>query len=132
MLARTAAAWIAIAVHATTGLVYPAGVVLCVADDGHVAVETVHETARCTADFERHHPETAATDDPHAHPCTDTFISQPLARSAFAIPACATLAPALVTWNVPEPAPLVRTRASATGASPPPALAVLRSVVILA
>jgi hypothetical protein len=126
---RSVIASLALALQATAALAYPAGVVLCIAEDGHVSVETAHETVRCTADWERHHPDATSTSDVDAHPCTDTFVSQSAARS---VPVGTDDAFAL---SMPGAAVAFRS-ASWTGASttrvtgPPDRLTALRSVVL--
>lgn len=128
---RIAAAFLTLMLQGVAGVAYPAGVVLCVADDGHVSVETVHEIVRCTADWERHHPNTPAASDVGAHPCTDTFLSQPAARSV-QVPAVGMHAMALPAGlAVVAPAPSAVPR-SARSVPPRGRLASLRSVVLQA
>ena len=117
------------ALQATAALAYPAGVVLCIAEDGHVSVETVHEIVRCTADWDRHHPDATSTSDLDAHPCIDTFVSQSAARSGQVVTvgmSAATVAVAAVSFHASAwtGAPAVRLMA------PPDGLIALRSVVL--
>lgn len=125
-------AGLALMLQATAVMAYPTGVVLCIAEDGHVSVETAHETVRCTADWARHHPDAASAADLDGHPCTDTFVSQSAARSGQVVTvgaaSCVVLA---VTVGASRPTSWGR-NAVGRCVAPPGRLAALRSVVLQA
>lgn len=116
------------------------GLVLCVADDGHVAVELSHVATRCAADYRRHHPEPLSemgSDlDPHA--CTDTVLgSTPAWRHADLASSMASrpiAVRAILSSRQTDRATLVaRARASADGNGPFDCrIGHLRSVVLVA
>ena len=122
---------------ATTGF---AGLVLCVADDVHVAVELPDVAARCAANYRRHHPEPLSdmgSDlDPHA--CTDTVLGSGLAwrhaDPASSMPSRQTAVMAILGSSQTDRATLVvRARASADGNGPFDCrIGNLRSVVLVA
>jgi len=74
--------------------VAPGGLNLCIAADGHAAVEFSHDDEPCLQDAQRHHPEEAAVAprELERHPCRDV--------------------PLLETdpYRTPDPAPLVSAR----------------------
>ena len=51
----------------------PAGLSLCIADDGHSTIELAHAASPCTSHFQRHHPGAGAVEANHLddHPCRD-------------------------------------------------------------
>ena len=98
------------------------GLVLCVADDGHVAVELSHVAARCVADYRRHHPEPLSDmgSDLDSHACTDTVLgSAPAWRHAeptSLVPSRSIAVTAILGWRQTDHATLVGcARASAAG-----------------
>src|SRR5262245_40449968 len=79
---RVAGTWLSLLVQLYSGLVFASGLLLCVARDGHTAVEAPHVLAPCRTDYTRHHSGPgnlalgAAADADHT--CTDTVLIQPL------------------------------------------------------
>jgi hypothetical protein len=59
------------------------GTVLCVASDGHLAVETAHAGA-CETETRRHHDEHGAglTDACSGHPCVDIALAETAGRAS--------------------------------------------------
>ena len=122
---------------ATTGFTH--GLVLCVADDGHVAVESSDVAGRC-ADYRRYHPEPlselGSDGDPHA--CTDTVLGpMPAWRGtdlASSMPSRPIAVTAILGSSQTDHATLVvRVRASADGNGPFDCrIGSLRSVVLVA
>jgi len=66
--------WLVVAVQLCASLAYATELTLCVARDGHVALETPHELAACVRDYQRHHGGASGLDTPDAadHGCKDT------------------------------------------------------------
>lgn len=58
------------------------GMVLCRAEDGHVAIETGHCGSPCLDDYRRHHPVDPAPRDFERHRCTDTVLASPAVSAA--------------------------------------------------
>jgi hypothetical protein len=58
---------------------FASDVVLCVAADGHIALEIPHVAGPCLTDYDRHHPDSSRLDivDIEHHGCRDTLLSQP-------------------------------------------------------
>jgi hypothetical protein len=58
---------------------FASDIVLCVAADGHIALEMPHAAGPCLTDFNRHHPGAPHLDtfDIDRHGCQDTLLSQP-------------------------------------------------------
>lgn len=50
---------------------------LCIAADGHTAVELAHPEPSCRTDFRLHHPGEAEAHDLDRHACIDIVLSQP-------------------------------------------------------
>ena len=65
-------------VAASCATVLPHGVALCVADDGHVAIETAHGNSPCFTDSRRHHGagEGLGCAESGYHPCSDFSLSE--------------------------------------------------------
>jgi hypothetical protein len=59
-----------------------ADLAICIAADGHTAVEVAHAARGCRTEVERHHPGAGATYDLGQHPCVDIVLAQPSLRSA--------------------------------------------------
>ena len=98
------------------------GLVLCIAEDGHVALELSHAAARCVADYRRHHPEPLSDigSDLDSHACTDTVLgSAPAWRDAdptSSVPSRPIAVTAILGWRKTDRATLVGcARASAAG-----------------
>jgi hypothetical protein len=131
--------WLGILVHLGIAAAAAPGLVLCVADDGHVVLETAHADARCTTDYERHHPEPAAdaASDVDRHACTDTELRQVASRDGERTSA-SSARPAVVAvtlrheW-ISAVAPIASAPIGRGGAlHPPGSLAQRRTVVLLA
>lgn len=95
------------------GILPGSSLVLCVAADGHTAVEVAHADGRCIADYQRHHPEVTDACDLDQHACVDGVLSQqPLpstvARDTNAINQGPALPDATVALFPPSVAPLHR------------------------
>lgn len=59
-------------------------VALCVAEDGHTALEVAHAEPHCLTDYRRHHPDSDKVSDFEQHRCTDIVMSQiPLPSAHF-------------------------------------------------
>jgi len=58
------------------------GMLLCRAEDGHVAIEVGHGESPCLGDYHRHHPRDPAPRDFEHHRCTDTALVSPAVSSA--------------------------------------------------
>ncbi len=106
--ARIAAVWFAAGVQLFASIGFASDIVLCVADDGHIALETPHAAGPCLTDYNRHHPRASHLEvlDLEHHGCTDTLLSQPPAvrdRGASSVHATATRVVAAV---LPPPPPL--------------------------
>ncbi|MFN8626359.1 MAG: hypothetical protein U0587_10320 [Candidatus Binatia bacterium] len=107
------------------GMLPGSSVVLCVAADGHTAVEAAHVDGRCFADYRRHHPEATGVCDLDQHACVDVVLSLPplcstVARDAAAIAPGAAL-PAATAAPFPSPArPLSHTTIATADIEPPP------------
>ena len=75
---------LALLVLLLVGLEVPAGLALCVADDGHAAIELAHAEQPCTSHLLRHHPEVPAlglaASDLDGHPCRDIPLLECSAR----------------------------------------------------
>ena len=75
--------WVVLCLQMLVG-VSATGRVLCVAADGHVAVELAH-VGRCVREVSRHHgghldTATAVAGTCDAHPCEDVVLDQPVLR----------------------------------------------------
>src|SRR5262249_17975782 len=76
------AVWLSLVVQLYCGL-FASRLLLCIARDGHAAVEAPHGLGPCRADYSRHHAgsdrfaASPAADLDHA--CTDTRLVQPSA-----------------------------------------------------
>jgi hypothetical protein len=66
------------------GLELPAGLSICVAEDGHATIEVAHAELPCTSHLERHHPDDAVeANHLGAHPCRDLpFLETSVRRDA--------------------------------------------------
>ena len=73
--------WVGIGLTLISAVTLAPRLTLCVADDGHVVLEALCLTERCTADYRRHHgePSSGQTMDVDDHGCTDTTLSAPFA-----------------------------------------------------
>lgn len=59
-------------------------VALCVAEDGHTALEVAHVEPHCLTDYRRHHSDSDKVSDFDQHACTDIVVSQiPLPSAHF-------------------------------------------------
>lgn len=58
------------------------GFVLCMADDGHIALEAAHGDSECLGDYLRHHPADATSRDLEQHGCTDSTLTLPITATA--------------------------------------------------
>jgi hypothetical protein len=115
------------------------GVVLCVAEDGHITFERPHGATPCAADYVRHHAPSARTvrpDEGHRHNCVDTLLSSPLAwrsqelwRTAGAAPSCGAIGS--LPWRPSLPPWGTRQRARTAASTPAAGLASLRTVILL-
>ena len=65
--------WLCLLAQLFAAPIWASGLTLCVADDGHVALERGHPDRYCATDLARHHPGETAADcgDPTAHRCKD-------------------------------------------------------------
>jgi hypothetical protein len=135
--ARITAVWFAAIVQLVASVGFAAEITLCVADDGHIALEAPHPPGPCLTDYHRHHPRAShleAIDFEH-HGCTDTLLSQPPAvrdRAMTGAPA----RPTRIVAGIPAPcAPLVSRHACAERGrvTCPPArdLATRRTIVLV-
>lgn len=71
------AAWLQI----LTGIGVERGFALCIAEDGHAAIEVAHLEESCATEVDRHRGPTAAgLGELDRHPCTDVALSQPSLR----------------------------------------------------
>jgi hypothetical protein len=79
--ARIAAAWSVALIQLLVSVGFASNVVLCVAMDGHIALEIPHAAGPCFTDYDRHHPGASRLDivDIEDHGCRDTLLSQPAA-----------------------------------------------------
>ncbi|MFT5042915.1 MAG: hypothetical protein ACI8TX_003910, partial [Hyphomicrobiaceae bacterium] len=55
--------------------IVPQGVALCLAADGHMAVELSHGEEACTTDQQRHHDGEELSVEHEGHGCRDIFLS---------------------------------------------------------
>jgi hypothetical protein len=113
-------------------------VALCVAADGHIALEIPHHpTASCHTDYDRHHPDASRLEacDVQSHGCRDTVLSQPEAwRDEETATGNAFARPLLAAVALPyEPALfLKRTLGASSGETPTPSQsAPFRTIVLL-
>ncbi len=136
--ARPVSAWSAVLLQLLVCIGLASDVALCVAADGHVALEIPHHpTASCHTDYDRHHPDASRLEacDVQNHGCRDTVLSQPEAwrdeetanGNALARPLLAAVA------LLSEPALLLKhTLGAPSGAPPMPSQSArLRTVVLL-
>lgn len=65
----------ALAVNVLIGLVPASDMLLCIAADGHTAVEIAHRGSDCLTDLHRHHAESASACTPAQHGCNDVVLS---------------------------------------------------------
>jgi hypothetical protein len=117
-LPRTVAVWLVLSLQ--TVAVPAFGSVLCIADDGHMAIEADHGAARCEAEYVRHHPDDSPRAlDADAHGCRDIPIVQVPVRKALANWGAAAGRPAGVSTPALPPLHLTRVqvfeRASTVG-----------------
>lgn len=113
----------------------PQGIALCIAADGHVAIEASHGSAPCSLDAKRHHdtdsgPECVETQH---HACNDFSLSAGAEHliPAKSVPAMASVAVVSTVLNrsIPVP-PVMVERATVRLTAAPPALQVLRTIVL--
>jgi hypothetical protein len=66
------------------GLELPAGLSVCVADDGHATIELAHAELPCTSHVRRHHPDSVVeANHLGEHPCRDLpFLGASARRDA--------------------------------------------------
>ncbi len=78
---RIVTAWSGALVQFLFCIGFASDVVLCVATDGHIALEIPHAAGPCFTDYDRHHPGSSRLDivDIEHHGCRDTLLSQPAA-----------------------------------------------------
>jgi hypothetical protein len=114
----------------------PAGVNLCVAADGHIALEFGHAELPCLRDIERHHPGESAFDahEFEHHACEDLPLleSRPYRATDTVklVPPPVMAAPAPILAGVASRHPLLRTTIAADPPLPFAARA-LRTVILL-
>ena len=91
--------WVGIVLTLISAVTLAPRMTLCVADDGHVALEALCLTERCTADYRRHHAEPTSDDmvDADDHGCTDTALSLPFATGRHEASADAFVRPVVTT-----------------------------------
>jgi hypothetical protein len=104
---RIVTAWSAALLQFLFCIGFASDVVLCVATDGHVALEIPHAAGPCYTDYDRHHADSSRLDiiDIEHHGCRDTLLSQPAAWRNEERAAASMLAPtaAAVLALVPRP-----------------------------
>lgn len=79
-----ATAVFAFVVHLCGSVAFATGLTLCVASDGHLALEIPHQSTSCRTEHDRHHPadnSLTPTDDAD-HGCQDTALQTPSAASS--------------------------------------------------
>jgi hypothetical protein len=103
------------------------GTVLCVASDGHVALEVAHPGS-CATETRRHHDPAAHDEDTHdavlgehcgEHPCTDIALGQTAWRSMLRSPDALAAPHGLIARLLPAATDPVAIRASIGGGLPP-------------
>jgi hypothetical protein len=134
---RRVTTWSAVLLQILVSIGLASDVVLCIAADGHVALEVPHPTGPCFTDYERHHPGTSRLEacDVQSHGCRDTVLSQPEAwRDEETATGNAFARPLLAAVALPyEPALfLKRTLGASSGETPTPSQsAPFRTIVLL-
>jgi hypothetical protein len=134
--ARFVTAWSTVLLQLLVCIGLASDVVLCIAADGHVALEMPHATGPCLTDYDRHHPGASRLEacDVRNHGCRDTELSQPeawrdentAAENALARP-LPTVARGFELFRFGK-----RPLGPPTGASPTPSeSACLRTIVLL-
>lgn len=75
--------WAAVVMQLCSGLAWACGLMVCVAADGHIALEPSHARTSCRADFDRHHPgePDSLALDTDGHGCRDIMLGQDLSRA---------------------------------------------------
>lgn len=115
--------------------VLPQGVSLCVADDGHLAVEIAHDGADCTTDEQRHHEgeESDECSELTEHSCLD--VSPSLSSTKLTSRPDLTLPTSGLALTLPSDfgviaSAIVAVRAEASHLSPTAVSRVLRKTVL--
>ncbi len=129
--------WLVVAIQLLISVEAPVGLNLCIAEDGHTAIEFSHaQQPSCNRDSERHHPGEQVSDahDVARHPCNDVPLLRATAYVTTAQPRH--LLPALLA--LPESIQIPQTRGlEAPSLGPveqfiaPNATHLLRTVVLL-
>jgi hypothetical protein len=129
------------------------GLVLCVANDGHVTVEFAHEGRACSTDYDRHHGSALAGDDRHdrphggdtehahvdgkhltpaPHDCTDTPLLHAPAQLTARSTQPSTLPPSVLVRPIPlEVAPVLHSARAGIHPPPPTPSSSLRRTIVL-
>lgn len=90
--ARAIALWV-LGLQLLAGVFPGSSLVLCIAADGHTAVEAAHVGGRCLSEARRHHPDATDAGDLDQHSCVDVVLAQQ--------PQCAATPGAVATDQVP-------------------------------
>jgi hypothetical protein len=133
---RRVTAWSAVLLQILVCIGLASDVVLCIAADGHIALEMPHAAGPCLTDYDRHHPGASRLEgcDARNHGCRDTELSQPEAwRDEETAAESALASPLAAVALRPEPVHLWKHPLSPSVEAPrtPTQPARLRTVVLL-